>query len=398
MGLLEDLRQLSEQVRKRATLVKGEEGAKQSLVLPFFQVLGYDIYDPSEVQPEYTADFAKRKANGQMEKIDYALHVGGQVAIFVECKAAGTSLEEHDAQLARYFNSTPSVKVAVLTNGVRYRFFTDLQAPNMLDANPFFEFDVTQLSERDAEMLRLFTRDNYAASAVQGHAEEVIFTNKVMGLVGGLLRDPSENFVRFLLGELDLVSGRVTARVVERFIPIVRKAVQVTLLDMMTKSLQQEIAAPSPPPAPAPPPEPPPAATRSATDSTEPAIREGVRVETTAEELEIFQIVSRICGESAIKQPLSYKDTVTYFGINLGKVSRWFLRVFVNGARKHVVARVPFEQASMLARGFECEALPDARTRVFFNSASDFDKLRSLVLVAYEEETKRKGDAADDGA
>ena len=109
MGLYEDLRNLAEQIKKRQAHVKGEEATKQALVLPFLQVLGFDIYDPTEVKPEYIADFAKKKSGGQFEKIDYAITLKGEPAIFVECKAVDVAVEDHDGQLARYFNSTPSV-------------------------------------------------------------------------------------------------------------------------------------------------------------------------------------------------------------------------------------------------------------------------------------------------
>lgn len=391
MALIDDLRQLAEQVRKRRPNVKGEEGTKQALIIPFLQVLGFDVYDPGEVQPEYVADFAKKKA-GQFEKVDYAIHVNGTVSLFVECKAADVAPEDHDGQLARYFNATPTVKVAIITNGIRYRFFTDLQAPNVMDATPFWECDILSLAERDAEVLRGFTKDAFNPAAVQAFAEEIIFTGKVSGLINEILRNPSENFVRFLLGELDLVSGRVTSKVVERFVPVVRRSIQAALLDMMAKGLQQGIGTseaevpPEPPQAP-----PAPAASPSATDSS-PITGGNTKVETTAEELEIFAIVSKVCAESQVKQAIGYKDTINYFGINLAnKVTRWFARVFANGTKKFVVTKVPLEQAKLLARGFEVEATPESmgRSRVYYTVPADFDRLRSLVLVAFEEEAKR---------
>ncbi|QSQ26844.1 type I restriction enzyme HsdR N-terminal domain-containing protein [Pyxidicoccus parkwayensis] len=394
MGLCEDLRQLSEQVRKRQSFIKGEEATKQALILPFLQVLGYDIYDPTETQPEYVADFAKKRG-GVMEKVDYALHLKGQPALFIECKAVDAAPEDHDGQLARYFNATPSVRIAVVTNGVRYRFFTDLQSPNVMDAAPFMEFNILSFSDREVDLLRPFTKDSFDAASIQGHAEEIIFVGKVTALINELLRNPSESFVRFLLAEVELVSGRVTKNVVERFVPIVKKAIQTTLLDMMTKSIQQEIAQPNaqmvgsasvaqPSPSPA-------EALQKAADTSE-SSSTGALIETTEVELEIFRIVQRMCAESAMKQAISYKDSASYFGINLGKVSSWFLRAFTNGKKKSLVTRLPVEQTSMLAPGFEVEAAPDGigKSRVYFNATSDVEKLRALVLVAYEEEAKRQ--------
>ncbi|MBZ4398171.1 type I restriction enzyme HsdR N-terminal domain-containing protein [Myxococcus sp. AS-1-15] len=393
MGLGEDLRLLSEQVRKRQAFIKGEEATKQALILPFIQALGYDIYDPTETQPEYVADFAKKRG-GVMEKVDYALHLKGQPALFIECKAADAVPEDHDGQLARYFNATPSVRIGVVTNGTRYRFFTDLQSSNMMDATPFMEFNVLNFTDRDVDLLRPFTKEFFDATSIQGHAEEIIFVGKVTALINELLRNPSESFVRFLLAEVELVSGRVTRNVVERFVPIVKKSIQTTLLDMMTKSIQQEIAQPNAPSAAAP--SPAEALQRTAEVADGPVVPQ---IETTELELEIFRIVQKQCAESALRQSISYKDSTTYFGINLGKVTSWFIRAFTNGKKKSLVTRLPAEQAAMLAPGFEVEAAPDGigRSRIYFNASGDIEKLRTLVLVAYEEEARRQSSGNADG-
>jgi len=387
-------------VKKRQAFIKGEEATKQALILPFLQVLGYDVYDPTETQPEYVADFAKKRG-GVLEKVDYALHLKGQPALFIECKAADATPEDHDGQLARYFNATPSVRIGVVTNGIRYRFFTDLQAQNMMDSVPFMEFNVLAFTEREVEILRPFTKEAFNSESIQGHAEEIIFVGKVTTLINELLRNPSESFVRFLLAEVELVSGRVTKNVVERFVPIVKKAIQTTLLDMMTKSIQQEIAQPNVQVAApvAAPPAPPSAAEslQAAAAAVEPS--SSAQIETTEVELEIFRIIQRICAESSIKQTVSYKDSASYFGINLGKVTSWFLRAFTNGKKKSLVSRVPLEQALMLAKGFEVEATPESigKSRVYFNAPSDIEKLRALVLVAYEDEVKRQSSPVVDG-
>lgn len=415
MGLLEEVRQLSEQLKRRRAHVRGEEASKQSLVLPFLQVLGFDVYDPTQVQPELVADFVKKRQGGPSEKVDYAIHLNGEMAIFIECKAVDVSLDTHSGQLSRYFNATPSVKTAILTNGVEYRFFTDLQTPNIMDVAPFFSFNVLSFGDREVETLRAFTRESYTTAAIHELAEEIIFTGKVTGLVGDFLRNPSENFVRFLLSEADLVSGRVTARVVERFMPTVRRAIQSTLVDMMTKSLQHEIADTA---ATVPTPQPPVIAPLAATRASAPeaassrkdlpsapaalgpvaaAIAAG-QVYTTEEEIRIFDVVKRLCAESAIQKPIHYKDTVSYFAVNLGKVTHWFMRFVVREDRRYAICRLPAERASMLAPGFKVEATSECPggSRIFFKSNDDLDKLRSLILVSYEEEARRRERGGDD--
>lgn len=400
MGLFEDLRNLSEQVKKRKDYIQGEEATKHSLVLPFLQVLGFDVYDPREVKPEYVADFATKLSGKQLRKVDYALYVRGELSIFLECKAVDVAVEDQEGQLAQYFNSTPSVKLGIITNGIQYRFFTDLRLQHIMDSEPFLDFNILSFTEREAEALKPLTKESYNGSSVQRYAEEIISAEKVTALIGELLTNPSENFVRFILDELDLVAGKKNANVIGRFTPIVKKAMQAALLSMMTKSFQQGLTPP-----PAAPPEPPaPEPSLQAVDKTLPAAepgtgtKEGGGAVTTEEELAIFQIVSRLCGESSLKSAVKYKDTTAYFGINIGVVTRWFLRIYTGGMRKSVVTRLPVAQATMLAPGFRVESAPEnlGKSRVYFNVPTDFERLRALVIVAYEEEVKRRDSNAPD--
>lgn len=387
MPLLDDLRTLSDQIRKRREHVKGEEATKHSLVLPFLHTIGYDVYDPTLVRPEFTADFAKKKSNGQMEKVDYALVFNGQPAIFIECKSVEKDPGMHDDQLARYFNSVQTAKVAVITNGLVYRFFTDLRATNVMDDTPFFEFNVLEFTERDVDNLSRYTSDAFSVEAVQGHAEELIFIAKVTPLIETILRSPPESFIRYLLDEAQIVSTRVTAKVVEKFQPIVKKATQTALLEIMAKGIRQEISPPTPPP---------PIVTTSPDLSPVPPSAESSenRVVTTEEELAIFERVTKACAGSTAKAPVQYKDTVAYFGVNIhGKVTRWFLRVFTNGEKKSVVLRLPFDKIGPLAAGFQVEKVPETSGgtgRVYFAAAEDFDKFAGLVVAAYEHEVGRK--------
>jgi hypothetical protein len=394
MGLQEDLRQLAEQFKRRFAAVKGEEATKQALVMPFLQTLGYDIYDPSMVQPEYVADFAKRRSGGPAEKVDYAIHKGGQPAIFIECKALDTNLDAHDPQLARYFNAITTVKLAIITDGVRYRFFTDLTTPNVMDQSPFFVFNMTNFSERDTEHLSRFTYGNFSVESVQTYAQDLIFMEKVAALVGELLRNPSEPFVRFLIDQMEIVQGRVTARVIEKVTPVVRRAIHTTIVEMMTKSIAQEMtphgqsdAAPSTAPS---------VGNKSAeTTPTPNSVQESPKsaVETTEEELAIFNVVGQVCHDTGLGVPIAYKDTASYFGINLGKVTRWFVRVYANGAKKSAVFRVSPEQTARLDTKVDIEATADARVRFYYQNPEDFLNIRSLIALAYKLEAARKDDS-----
>ena len=133
MAFKDELQRLTVQVKERMVHITNEEMTKQALIIPFVQMLGFDVFNPIEVRAEYSADFGNKKG----EKVDYALFKDNEPIIFIEAKSVNENLNNHDAQLSRYFNSTTDVKLAVLTNGIEYRFFTDLNANNVMDDAPF---------------------------------------------------------------------------------------------------------------------------------------------------------------------------------------------------------------------------------------------------------------------
>ncbi len=397
MGFIEDFAKLSEQVRKRADQVVGEEATKMALIVPFLSALGYDICDPTEVMPEYVADFAVKKA-GQFEKVDYALAINGTIVMLVEAKARGQKAEAHDGQLSRYFNGLLKTKVAIVTNGIEYRFFTDLRDKNFMDKEPFFSFNVLQYEPKDIENLKFFHRDNFDATAINKHAEEMVYVKGMTQLVGNLLRSPSEEFIRFLVTELGKVSlsyeiqGRITSKVIEKFEPIVKKSIQSSLLELMTRSLSQEMAQ----------------AVENNNTSKQAEIEEEIvetqeqetegvnNIVTTAEELEVFDKIKVFVDSSTTYNlEVKYKDTASYFGVNLlGKTNRWFLRLYLSAQKKSFVTRLSVDEARSLATDFEVlevpTALGDAASKVIISSVSDLDKLAPLILRCYEKEAAKR--------
>ena len=138
MDLATKLAELQKRSLEHREALLTEEAAKNALIMPFIQALGYDVFSPAEVTPEFTADVGSRKG----EKVDYAIKVGGQVNILVECKPANVALNiNHASQLFRYFSVTDA-RLAILTNGVVYQFYSDIERPNKMDEKPFFEFQV----------------------------------------------------------------------------------------------------------------------------------------------------------------------------------------------------------------------------------------------------------------
>lgn len=148
----ESLRAIAERVKSHSSTMATEEAVKTAVVLPFLRSLGYDVFDPSEVVPEFTADAVGKKG----EKVDYAIKIDNEIRILIECKPIAVALErKHLDQLYRYFSVT-NAKFAILTNGRTFNFYTDLEAPNKLDARPFFVFDVSDFNAGIIAELRKF--------------------------------------------------------------------------------------------------------------------------------------------------------------------------------------------------------------------------------------------------
>jgi hypothetical protein len=398
MAFQDDLAAHIDRIRSRMPHVHGEEATKQALVVPLLQVLGYDVFDPREVRPEYVADFAIKKA-GQFEKIDYTICVNGLPAIFIECKALGAVLEDHGGQLSRYFNSTPSVRVAMITDGVRVRVFTDLQQPNIMDAQPWLIIDLMSVKPAEIEALRRFRKADFSPSDISALAEEMVYYSAILSFVSIQLRDPSESFVRFIAGEIPAV-GRITAKVVERLTPILRKALQSAIVDQVARSLDRSAeAAPEPEaPAPAKPPAQIKSAPEPAADSAGSEHRTGIV--TTADELEANKLIVTWVREANANAPIGYRDSKSYFTVHQDNLRKWFVRLGLEEKPMWVALRhIKPDEAKRLAPGIEVAG--NARfgdSRFMLASLPDLHKLRTAIIAAYDRETARKDDGSTEPA
>jgi predicted type IV restriction endonuclease len=401
MGFTEDIAKLSEKIRNKADQVIGEEATKMALIVPFINSLGYDVYDPSEIMPEYVADFAKKKA-GQFEKVDYAIAINGTIVMLVEAKARGAKVEAHDGQLSRYFNGLLTTKVAVVTNGIEYRFFTDLRDKNVMDKEPFFTFNILEYDTKDIDNLKLFHRDNFDVTYINKYAEEMVYVKGMTQLVGHLLRSPSDEFVRFLVAELGTIApnyeiqGRITAKVIEKFKPIVKKSIQGSLVELMTRSLSQEIEQPN---------------VTVHLEETEDASEqdnilgedskeieeEPTKIVTTAEELAAFEKIKAITTKLSSYNPeleVKYKDTTAYFCIHIGKITWWIFRLYLSSQKKTIITRLAANEVKLLAPDFLVQeisaTLGDAKSKITISSVDDFDKLAPVILRCYELEANKR--------
>ncbi len=161
MDFIDQLKQFSQRVENLKDSLQTEEATKTSLIMPFFSLLGYDIFNPNEFVPEFTADVGIKKG----EKVDYAIFLDGKPTILIECKWIGEPLQRHDSQLFRYFGTT-SAKFAILTNGRHYKFFTDLEEPNKMDEKPFLEIDMLNIKDVRVPEVKKFSKSTFDITTI----------------------------------------------------------------------------------------------------------------------------------------------------------------------------------------------------------------------------------------
>lgn len=210
----------AEHIKNVSSHCTTEETTKQALILPLLDALGFSPYDPTKVQAEYGANLPGIKAN---ERVDYALFVAGNPVMFIEAKSCTEKLTNHTGQLARYFNSTPGVSVAAITNGREWRFFSDRQHSNIMDTTPFLVVNFESLCDSDSDKLSRFRFDKFNPDGLRSFAEEQTLLDTFTTTIETCLRDPDAEFVKFVASRSD-ANGRLTPKQVEAYTPLVKQA------------------------------------------------------------------------------------------------------------------------------------------------------------------------------
>lgn len=231
MDLIDSLRALASRIQTTKNLVQTEEATKNSMIMPLIQILGYNVFDPLEVTPELVADVGTKKG----EKVDYAILNEGKPTILFECKKSGADLNiNHAAQLFRYFHVTEA-RFGVLTNGLKYQFFTDLEQPNKMDEKPFFEFNIEDFKDRDVEQLKKFAKSNYDLESILTTANDLKFTRLIQNKLSEWMLNPSEELVKLLTS--DLVK-RFTPALKEQFSILTKRAFDQLISERINERLK----------------------------------------------------------------------------------------------------------------------------------------------------------------
>lgn len=238
MGMSEEIANLTTKISEKMDMIATEEATKTALILPFIRlVLGYDHTDPAEVVPEFTADVGIKKG----EKVDYAIMMDGKPVILMECKSAKTNLDEaHASQLYRYFTVTEA-KFGILTNGIIFRFFTDIVEPNKMDKKPFFEIDLRNVTESDEKELKQFTKSAFNLESIIESASELKYKGEMKKIMAEQLKDPSDEFVRFFAKKV--YSGKLNQNAKEMFTQITKSALNQFIKERVDERLKTALGA-----------------------------------------------------------------------------------------------------------------------------------------------------------
>lgn len=320
MDFIDRIRELSVRIPKQIEFIQTEEAAKHAFVMPFISALGYNVFDPTEVTPELCADVGVKKG----EKVDYAILRDGKPIILFECKGANADLDKaHASQLYRYFSVTEA-RFSVLTNGIVYWFYTDLEASNKMDSKPFFEFNMLDVREQDVDELKKFTKSAFDLDGIMTTASELKYTREIKRILTEQVQDPSEEFVRFFASQV--YTGKITQTVREQFKEMTQRAFRQFINDRIKERLKTALA----------------------TETTQAVSEEQVpskvaeeaneqRIVTTPDEWEAYYIIKAILRETIAPERIAIRDQQTYCGILLDDNNRKpLVRLWFNSSQKYI--------------------------------------------------------------
>lgn len=360
MDLIDQLKVLSSKIAKQLDMIKTEEATKNAFIMPFISALGYNVFDPSEVTPELIADIGVKKG----EKVDYAILKDGKPIILFECKWCGANLDEaHASQLYRYFSVTEA-RFGILTNGVIYRFFTDIEEPNKMDSKPFLEINLLDIRDSLADDLKRFTKGSFDLDELLATATELKYMKEIKRVLSEQLTTPSEDFVKFFASQV--YSGKITQSVKQQFTDLTRRAIHQFINERINERLKSALTEET-----AVPPTQQPAPVEEVPKSS--------KIVTTQEEYEGYYIVKSILRQVIDPNRVTLRDTINYCGILLdGNNRKPICRLYFNDSSKKQLAL------------FTTEKKEEKCSIVDLNDIFQYADRLHEVVRSYEGEKKNK--------
>lgn len=207
-------------------------------------------------------------------------------------------LDKHDSQLFRYFGTSPA-KFAILTNGLEYRFYTDLDEENKMDLTPFLTIDIRNLKEQTMMELKKFCKDSFDKDNIFSTASELKYSNLIHGWLTKQSENVSDDFARVILG--DIYDGLKTQKIIDKFKPIIKKTFNNYINDIVNKKISSALT------------------TDDDSDKTEDEVSSitvsNNKIVTTEDELQAFNIIRAILAGEIDLSKVTYRDTESYFGV-----------------------------------------------------------------------------------
>jgi hypothetical protein len=320
---MEDLKLKLEQLHQRVDALKDqintEEATKNAFVMPFIQILGYDIFNPTEVIPEFVCDIGTKKG----EKIDYVIKRDGEPILIIECKNWKENVDAHNSQLHRYYHVSKS-RFGVLTNGHIYNFYADLEKPNIMDEKPFFTLDISNLKDTSLKILENFSKKGYNLEEILDSAEGLKYIKAIRNEFEKEIQEPSDEIVRLLVNRF--FNKPLTAPRLVAFKEYTKKAFSSSINESINFRLKNALNITESLPS------------KNAENTT--AIDENIEIPkfiTTEEEIEGSQIVKAILREILPASRIAFRDTQSYFGVLLDDNNRKpICRLHFNSTNKYV--------------------------------------------------------------
>ncbi len=319
MDLVDKIKDLASRIPEQKDHIQTEEATKNAFIMPFISALGYDVFNPTEVIPEFTADIGTKKG----EKVDYAVKKDNEIIILIECKWSGADLhQDHASQLYRYFSATEA-RFAILTNGIIYEFYSDIDEPNKMDSKPFFTFNVLEFQNHQVNELKKFTKSAFSLNDILTTASTLKYTGAIKKILEEELANPSEPFVRFFASQI--FDGRLTKPVIEQFTKIVQEARKQFVNEKINERLTSALSANEAPKDELPP------------EMEGKPLENNNGVVTTEEEIEGYNIIKAILRQAIDVKRITMRDTKKYCGILLDDNNRKpICRLHFNSAQKYI--------------------------------------------------------------
>jgi hypothetical protein len=319
MDLIDKIKEIAARIPNQMEHIKTEEATKNAFIMPFISALGYDVFNPTEVIPEFIADIGEKKN----EKVDYVIKKDNEFILLIECKWCGVKLSrDHALQLERYFPTTDA-KFGILTNGIQYQFYTDIDAQNKMDKKPFFYFDILDFKDHHIEELKKFTKSAFSLEEIKDTASNLKYTNEIKRILEDELNNPSEEFVRFFAAKI--CDKRITKQVLDQFTEIVKEARKQFINEKIDQRLKSALAVGNEN-----------KLDENETDEVE-KDQEDNGIVTTEDEIEGYHIVKAILRDTLDVRRVVMRDTKSYCGVLLDDNNRKpICRLRFNSSQKYI--------------------------------------------------------------